>query len=447
MLRHGLLRVVLAIAAIGVASPLQAQTQLPVSSVSQLIDALFQPSEPFNPNRETLISPDEYARRQRDSREGIGIGIGTALASFPLGASSAGFAYSIDPATGAPQLKAVTFGGILTDRATTNGRGVFNVGFTYQQSSFDVLQGLDLKSGGFPTQSQLGTYEVPLANPTGLLPNGADVGDAWRAELDTKSQVFVFSGSVGVSNQLDVGWAIPVASVKVNARFMRDYDAARDYDAFPQIRPLYPNRSGTLVQAEGSAEASGVGDIVIRGKYGFGSASRQIGLLIGELRLPTGDEDNLLGAGKTSFRLIAGASQQFGSAAVNVNGGYTAGGLTDEVNFAAGAELGLLPRKQLTVTAEVATQTLRDTVTGIGEFESFNQLNPDPGGVLGRRVIVRYGFWSRGSTTLARAAIGGKYHLAGNLLVTGSGLFRLNENGYQPKVAALVGLEYTWVRK
>lgn len=447
MVRSVPIRLLLVLASLLVAVPSSAQAQLPASTVSALIDALFQPSQPFNPNNEPLLSQDEYNRRQRDSREGIGIGVGTALASFPLGASSAGFAYFIDPATGAPQLKAVSFGGVFVDRAVTNGRGVFNLGVSYQQSSFDILQGLDLKNGGFPIQSQLGTYITPEGG-SDFLPGGFDVGDAWRAELDIKSRVFVFSGNVGVTDQLDVGWAVPVASVTAEARFMRDYDASRDYDAFPQVRPLYPNRAGTLVQAQGTAEATGIGDVVLRGKYGFGSAARQVALVVGEVRLPTGDEEDLLGAGKTSFRLVTGATAQAGAAAFNVNGGYTFGGLTDEINFAAGAEVALLARKQLTLSGEIITQTLRDTVTSFDQFVSLDRTTPNgPGDNLGRRIIVSYGFWNRGTTTLARAAVGAKYHVGKNLLLAASSLFRLNENGFQPKIAGLVGLEYTFVRQ
>jgi hypothetical protein len=443
---------ILAAIAISTSATAQSQSPLPITpipsdSVSTLINALFEPSMPFNPNNEPLLSPDEYFRRQQDSKEGISIGIGTALASFPLGASSAGFAYSVDPATGAPQLKSVSFGGMYVDRAVTNGRGVLNLGGSYQHAAYDTLQGVDLKKDGFPVQSQLGVYVIPDLTPSATLPEPADVGDAWRATLDIKSDIFVFSGSYGLTNSLDIGWAIPFASLDVTGRLMRDYDAARDYDAFPTVPPLYPNRAGTLVQAEGATSASGVGDILVRGKYAFGTATRQIGFVIGELRLPTGDEENLLGAGKTSFRFLGGATKQFGSGSVNVNAGYTGGGLTDEINFAAGTEFGLLPRKQLTVSADFISQTLRDTVTSFDEFVSFDQTSPGPTVPLSRRVQVSYGFWNRGTTTLTRAAVGAKYHVGGNVLLTGSALFRLNDNGYQPKLVGLFGLEYTIVRK
>lgn len=421
---------------LAIAAPAHAQTPFPTTSVRALVDALFQPGDPFNPSNEPLLSADDYFRRQQDSLEGIAIGLGTALASFPLGASSAGFAYVIDPTSKQSTLKSVSFGPTFVERALTNGRGVLNLGVSFQFSSFDTLQGVDLKTDGFPVQSQIGTY----------LLDGVTLGDSWRATLDVKSRTFIFAGSYGVTDHLDVGWAIPIASIEATGRLMRDYDAARDYDAFPQVQPLYPNRAGTLVQSEGIAKATGIGDMVVRGKFAFGPPTRQMGMVSAELRLPTGDEEDLLGTGKTSFRLIGGGTRVFGVGSVNVNGGFTVGGLTDEFNFSAGTDVALLARKQLTLTFDVISQTLRDAVTSVETLVSDDRVSigaPE----LSRRRVVQYGFWDRGTTTLLRAAAGAKYAVGGEWLLTGSGLFRLNDNGYQAKLVAIVGLERTWVRR
>jgi hypothetical protein len=54
------------------------------TTIGGLIDAVFHPSAPFNPDS-TLLSLADYQRRQADSREGIAVGVGNALSSFPLG--------------------------------------------------------------------------------------------------------------------------------------------------------------------------------------------------------------------------------------------------------------------------------------------------------------------------------------------------------------------------
>jgi hypothetical protein len=171
-------------------------------------------------------------------------------------------------------------------------------------------------------------------------------------------------------------------------------------------------------------------------------------MVAAEVRLPTGDEDNLLGTGKTSARVVAGLSTRGSTGSVSVNGGYTFGGLTDEFNVAAGAEVALLAQKQLTVSFDVISQTLRDTVVDPEQLVSHDAMgfvNAPPNEP--RRVIVSYGFWSRGSTTLLRAAAGAKYHLGNNFLLTGSVMFRLNDQGYQAKVVPFIGLERTWIRR
>lgn len=422
---------------LALAAPVGAQTPSG-RTVVQLIDTLFQPTVPFNPDNEPLITPQEYFQRQRDSREGIAIGLGTALASFPLGASSAGFTYVADPKTGDRLLKTVSFGPLFVERAATNGRGVFNLGVNFQVSSFDRLQGVDMKNVGFPTNSQLGRY----------LTDNTEVGDSWHTKLDVDSRIFVVSGSYGVTDQFDIGWAIPVASLSVHGQFVRSYNGAKDWDQDVEggiIKTIYPNKIGTIIEIDETVEASGIGDIVLRGKFAFGPPMRQSALIAAEVRLPTGDEENLLGTGKASVRVIGGASLRAAAASFNVNGGYTAGGLTDEINLAAGTEFALLPRKQLTATFDVVAQTLRDTVTSIDELVSFDRVLG--GGALDRRVIVSYRFWDRGSTTLLRAAIGGKYAIAPNWLITASALFRLNDNGYQPKITPFVGLERTWSKR
>src|SRR4029453_18570646 len=119
-------------------------------------------------------------------------------------------------------------------------------------------------------------------------------------------------------------------------------------------------------------------------------------------------------------------------------GGYTFGGRADEANFGGAVDASLLPRKQLTLSFEVFGQMIRDTVTSVGTFTSFDRVSgsDDP---LPRRIVAQYGFWDRGSSTLARGAAGVKYQIGGNTLITASALFRLNDNGYQAKVTPFIG--------
>jgi hypothetical protein len=450
-LRAAVTVVAAACALAGAATTASAQSGDPAgaTTIGGLIDELFKPAIPFNPANDPLVSPAEYAQRAINSREGIAIGVGNALASFPLGASSAGFTYSTNKTTGESELRSVSFGPVFVERALTNGKGVLNLGVAYQASAYDTLQGLDLSEDGFVTQSQRGTF----------LSDGSDVGDTWKAALDIDSQAFLFSGSFGLTDNLDLGWVVPVVSLSAQGRFLRDYNGGLDYDRNANfldangnrvfIRDLYPNKTGVQTLIDHTIDATGVGDIVLRTKYGFGVGNGQRVMVLGDLRLPTGDEENLLGTGEASFRAVVGGSARLGeSAALNGNVGYTVGGLTDEFNFSAGTEVAVLPSKQLTLTFDFIGQNLRDTVTTIDTLVSFDQvLSNIPDGFGPRRVQTTYDFWERGSTTLLRAAVGAKLALGGNWLLTGSALFRLNDNGYQAKVVPFIGIEHTWATR
>lgn len=421
------------------AQPSEAQN---AATIGGLIDAIFKPESPFNPDG-ALLSLADYQRRQADSREGIAIGVGNALSSFPLGASSAGFTYVTNPATGERDLKAISFGPVFVERALTNGKGVLNFGAAFQAAYFDTLQGLNVKDDGLPIFSQLGTYA-----------DGSGVGDAERVYLDVNSKVFLVSGSYGVTDHFDLGWSIPIVSLSVNARHLRDYNGGKDWDNnLPNVRDRYPNKVGTLSLVDKTITANGVGDIVIRGKYALGADSGQRVLFSGDVRLPTGDEENLTGAGKASLRMIAGGSIPLGeNGSFNANGGYTVGGLSDEINFSMGAEVAVLPSRQLTLTFDFIGQNLRDTVSTFDQLTSFDGTLPRPQDpqsplVLPRRVITNYGFWDRGATTLLRGAVGAKLAVGKNWLLTGSALFRLNDNGFQAKIVPFIGLEHTWSGK
>ena len=110
-------------------------------------------------------------------------------------------------------------------------------------------------------------------------------------------------------------------------------------------------RGTPLVQATASGTASGIADIALRAKYTIVSATSGGVAAAGELRLPTGDEDNLLGAGSTSWRVIGIGSYDQGRVGVHGNAGIVRGGVSDEVTFAGALSVAAQPR--LTLTAEL----------------------------------------------------------------------------------------------
>jgi len=411
---------------LAVASPAAAQTSSP-KTVTELVNSIL-----VRVVVDDNLSDAEFEERQRVTREAIASGIATALANYPLGASSAGLVRIKQPGAESV-LKSTSFGSFFVERSQTNGRGNLNLGVSYQQTAFDKLQGVDFKNVGLPNQSAVGTYQGETE---------PGVGDAYFAKLDVKSQIFVFSGSYGVTDALDIGWAVPVASLSVRGQLLRMYDSGLDART-PLVIALYPNIEGTQTRIDQTVDASGIGDVMVRTKYAFGQATNQVAMISAELRLPTGDEENMLGTGETTFRLMADTTKSFGSASLSVNGGYTTG-LTEEFNFTAGTDVALLSRKQLTVSFDFISQSLFDTVTGY--VQEVTQEDQGFVGTPPRHRVWTYGNWNTGTTTLLRGAVGAKYNVGGNWLLTGAGIFRLNDNGFQSTFTGFVGLERTWNR-
>ena len=87
------------------------------------------------------------------------------------------------------------------------------------------------------------------------------------------------------------------------------------------------------MQAAAVASSSGVGDVRLGVKY---NAIRQRGngvAIASEVRLPTGDADNLRGSGQAVFTPRAIGSWERDSVAAHANIGFATGGPSDQVDY------------------------------------------------------------------------------------------------------------------
>ena len=89
----------------------------------------------------------------------------------------------------------------------------------------------------------------------------------------------------------------------------------------------------------------------IRAKYTIVARRRGGAAIAAELRLPTGDVDNLLGAGSASIRLIGIGAIEQGPWMVSGNAGLLRGGISDEYTFGGAAAVAVHPRLSLTAEA------------------------------------------------------------------------------------------------
>ena len=373
--------------------------------------------------------------------------IATQISTFPLGSSSPGFTFTFDPTTGVFNRSADSFGPVFSERPLTAGKRKLSFGVSYLRASYDTLEGQKLRENDL--QLYLTHQDV---NSDAVNTNPWFEGDVIRADLsiDIKTNTTVAVANYGVTDRLDIGIAVPFQSVKLDTRITTTLDRlSTDADAPALVLHIFPDGTNSHVFGE-NGEASGLGDVVLRGKYNF-MRRPNMGLAMGlDLRVPTGDEDNLLGSGATQTRLylIAGASgKRF---APRANAGYTfssgggefTGELPNELSYSAGFDAVLHSRA--TFTADILGRTLIDTGRVVERDRSFSfVLRNTPTNV---QTVTRQSAVSESgkNLNLLLGAANVKINIVGRLLVNAGALFGLGDSGLQDTVTPVFGIDYAF---
>lgn len=321
------------------------------------------------------------------------------LATVPISSSASGFVYRFDAALGTMTRASESFGPFFTERSLTSGRGQFSLGATVQSAQFVSLDGRDLRDGSLVTSGrQFRDEPAPF--------------DLETLTLDLESRTITFFANVGLTDRLDLGVAVPVVTLRLTGERINTY------------------RGQTLLQARGDGEASGLADIAVRGKYRvLGDRDRGLAL-VGEVRLPTGDEDELLGAGKTAWRGVVIGSLQNGPFAVHGNFGATAGGVVNELQYRGAATVAASSR--ITLVGEIIGRRLAD----VGHATLTRAPHPQIAGADTLRLVIE-----PGSTNTASLVAGAKWNLFGTWLVSGNVFFPVTDNGLKSRPVVVVGVD------
>jgi hypothetical protein len=382
------------------------------------------------------------------------------LSTFPIGTSSGGFTYSFDSQLGTFSRSSNSFGGFLTERALTLGQGQFSYGTVYQHTSYDEFENQSLRNGSIrfyyphndccPGQNQFGQ---PGGNQTLTAP--AFEGDVLINDMfiDLRTDTVAFFATMGVTNALDVGVVVPVVRVALDATVERTIN--RLSTATNPLIHSFDNRGGDSQVSTASGRATGVGDVLLRGKYQLFARPAGAVAVGGEVRLPTGDETELLGIGAVQGKIALLGSAVLRGLSVHGNLGYTASGSVsderarndfvaspgDELNYAFGFDVPVHSR--VTAAIDFSGRRLLDV----------NRLVPATLNVrfatLTDPTVVQTaalpGFELRqGDMDLVLGAAGLKINLARTLLLNTSILFGLSEGGLHNRTTAAVGLDYTF---
>ncbi len=331
----------------------------------------------------------------------IGRALLVSLTTQPVASSSSGFSYRFNPSLGTFERASDSFGPLVAERVQTTAPGQVAIGFTYRYAKFDRLDGRDLGVGFVTTANQFRDEAAPF-----------DV-ETLRVHLSTHT--FAMTANAGITNRIEISGALPFVALRLDGQRTNVY------------------RGSTFVQASGQADVAGLGDAIARVKVRlFGS--RVGGLALGgDVRLPTGRKEDLLGAGRVGYRGMAITSVEGPLAAAHANVFIARGGLSDETGMA--GALAITPAARLTVSGEVLVRRLSE----IHSIEEFTAPHPTIVGVNTLRLVP-----GTTSTTLSLLSIGFKWNATETWLINGGVATPIGDAGLTAKWVPTVGVEYTF---
>jgi len=258
--------------------------------------------------------------RDRDAAQAASDTISRALlanlATLPVASSSGAFVYRFNPELGTVERPTQTFGPFFLERALTAGRGRASFGVTFQHFQFSSLDGHDLRDGSLITTANQFTDETAPF-------------DVDRLTLNIDASVATLYGTVGVTNRMEVGFAAPYISLNIDGSRVNTY------------------RGRTFTQASASGHAIGLADMLVRTKYTLYDDEQSAIAAAVDVRLPTGREEDLLGAGSASVKFTAIGSMEAGRMSAHANIGLTRGGLAGELSYGAGVAVATSTRLSL----------------------------------------------------------------------------------------------------
>jgi hypothetical protein len=412
----------------------------PVSNLATLFTNLYGPNGLVVDSRATLPGEQPHTAHYNSDFQlnfsQFSTALVSQLVSVPLPTPASGFTYEFDPSLGVFERTTQSFGPILAARAETIGARRVSVGFTFQRFTFDTVEGVDL--GDVPA---VFTHDNAF-----LLGGREDVVTTANSIEATVSQSTMFV-TLGVTDHFDLSLAIPIVSN--NLKVVSSATIHRLGTTNP-LTHFYIQSNGDvgvdrIFTASGSA--AGLGDLMVRLKYAM-IRSPSNGFAAGvDVRMPTGDEMDLLGTGAASLEPFAIWSATYQKFSPHVNASYKwigssllagnpatgeSADFPDQVGYAVGADVSVNSR--LTVAFDLLGQYIIDAERL--KQETFHALD-------GHSVFPNVVF-TRESFNALSGSCGLKLSVRDRLLLDLNLLFPVDDHGLRDKVTPLVGFEYTF---
>lgn len=397
-------RLTLALVSILVLLPRLAWAQADAEPMAAMVKTLF---DRVTPNATTNVDHRSHfflgGENVDPATRTLNAALAMQLSTFPLASSSGGFTYSVSP-NGDIVPTSTTFGPLFAERAVTIGKNKLNFGYTFQHTNYTSFEGADLENGDLGFVSEHNNCCPPNPANPGLVNQPTDglpeferdlLVSRLRANIDTNTTAFF--ANYGVTNRFDIGVAVPIVNVSVDAAVTGQIIRTATSATNPPLHAFDASGTDTLTVANRDS-ATGLGDILLRAKYNLFRGTTTSFAAALDLRLPTGDSDNLLGTGATRATVFGIASGEYGRFSPHVNLGYTFS------NGEGSSEL---------IAADSSTEALLGPI-GVGRVDSDpnvdltipNEFNYTFGFTVAAHPRVTVGFDMRGRTLIDVARFG-----------------------------------------
>ena len=365
----------------------------------------------------TLPNPDHQAHFQATGQEQL-LDLNDVVSSGVLFSpfSSAATSIVFDIERGVPVRAKDSLGPLLLRRADTIGANRFSFGFSYTRVDYQQFEGDDLND----LELDLDHIDCCSAG-TGLPPPDDQIGGGaaeferdqirLNLDLDIEQDIFAFYGTYGITNDWDVGAVAPVVRVDASVRSVAEIiDNSGTGDTFHFfLDEGTPDQTGI---DSNDGEKTGLGDVILLSKYRIlrEEPAPLDAAVLGQITLPTGDEDDLLGTGETGFLGLLIGTKDLGRFSLHGNLGYElyTGSVNNSLRYGAGTDVRLF-----------------DGVTGVAE------------------VLGRYEPNGDGTGDLVDGVVGAKWNPIGDLVLSSYFLTPINrDTGLRPDFIWGLGVEF-----
>lgn len=228
--------------------------------------------------------------------------------SFPVSSTGGGFTFQYDKELEVFTRTTDSLGPVFAERATTLGEKKINFGFSYTYIDYSKLQGKDLhnlKSIVFLDEKQKDKNLLQL-----------------DFDVNVKSNLFSFYGTYGITDRWDISILIPILQVQLdvdsNGRILKQTkEKGKSGETLG-----YSFDAGETIRDSVSGASTGIGDIFLRSKYNLFTSEWIDFTSALDVKLQTGNENELLGTGRTSIKPFLIFSKSVSRFTPHLNLGY-----------------------------------------------------------------------------------------------------------------------------